>query len=274
MNIFSLSGKTIILTGATGYFGRYFAQGLLDFDAKVILIGRNAKKLKQLENELCSKYKSDSISSYVVDQYDHQSAQKMFMTIANQERINVLINNAFDLSLRTGFNHPSGKLASSTYNQWQSSFDSGIYWAVQATQVFGSAMQKKGSGAIINVCSMYSIVSPHPALYTETDKFNPPGYSMAKAGLLQFTKYSATFLAPQVRVNAISPGSYPDTETLSYNAVSKKDTDFMKRLADRTLLGRVGHPHDLIGGLVYLASDASTYMTGQNLIIDGGWTVT
>ena len=134
-------------------------------------------------------------------------------------------------------------------------------------------MKKAGSGNIINICSMYGVVVPSPHLYRNTRKFNPPGYSMAKAGLFQFTKYTASFFGPEVRANAISPGSFPNTEMTGPNAVGADDKNFLDRLAERTLLGRPGHARELVGPLIFLASDASSYVTGANIVVDGGWTV-
>jgi gluconate 5-dehydrogenase len=121
---------------------------------------------------------------------------------------------------------------------------------------------------------MYSLVVPHPSLYEGTPYFNPPGYSMAKSAVLAFTRYAASFYSPSVRANAICPGAIPNTEQESPNAVKKDDFNFQQRLVDRTLLKRVGHPDDLVGALVFLSSEASSYMTGQHIVIDGGWVIT
>jgi len=248
--LFSLKGKTAVLTGAGGFFGAYFTQALLEFGAKVILV--------------------DKID---VDLYDRKATQECYEKILSQEgRVDILINNAFDFSVKTGFNTEAGNLENATFEQLLASFESGIYWAIQATQAFGYAMKKQNSGSIINICTMYSVVVPSPDLYEGTDKFNPPGYSMAKAGLLQFTKYAASFLSPEVRVNAISPGAIPNTESQSPNAITENNP-VLERLSKKILLKRMGHPSDLTGALIFLASDASSYITGQNIIIDGGFTV-
>ena len=134
-------------------------------------------------------------------------------------------------------------------------------------------MQDTGNGSIINICSMYSVVAPDPELYAGTQHSpNPPGYSIVKAGLLAFTRYSAGFLAP-IRVNAISPGAFPNLDEKHEKAGKSYEGDFMERLRARTLLKRFGHPRDLMGALIFLTSDASSYITGQNIIIDGGLTV-
>ena len=272
--MFSLRGKTVVLTGATGFFGRYFAEVLAEYGARVVLVDKSIGNLSVLEKELKKKYGKNSAVSYVLDLYDKDQSEKVYLEILDKEKeISVLMNNAFDFGLKTGFNDEVGKLENSTFNQLQSSFESGIYWAVLATKIFGFDMKNRGVGSIINTCSMYATIVPSPDLYEGTDRFNPPGYSMAKAGLLQFTKYSAAFLGPEVRVNAVSPGAFPISDDNSPNAIDENNP-VLSRLNKKTLLKRMGHPKDLIGAVVYLASDASSYVTGQNIIIDGGITVT
>jgi len=268
--LFSLKGKTAVLTGAGGFFGRYFTKALLEQGAKVILIELSPETQKFFSQEF-----EDCYTSYFVDLYDHRAAAECYGKILESEkRIDILVNNAFDFNPRTGFcPDDSGTLRKASYDQLRHAFDSGIYWAVQATQIFGGHMQDLGNGSVINICSMYSIVAPDPGLYAGTRHSpNPPGYGIVKAGLLAFTRYSAGFLAP-VRVNAISPGAFPNLDEERERAGKSYEGDFMERLKARTLLKRLGHPKDLIGALVFLASDASSYITGQNIIIDGGLTV-
>lgn len=200
-------------------------------------------------------------------------ARDCYEQIISTSRVDVLINNAFDFGKKTGFNTHDGRLENATYEQLLASFESGSYWAIQATQALGFAMKEQGSGSVINISSMYAISVPPPHLYEGTDRFNPPGYSMAKAGLLQFTKYAASFLSPEVRVNAISPGAIPNLEKKTDNSISIDDP-VLQKLSRKILLQRMGHPRDLVGGLIYLASDASSYVTGQNIVIDGGFTIT
>lgn len=267
-----LTGKTIILSGGTGFFGPYFCKALAEAGARVIVLDRadgTSPEAVSLQKQC-----QNSLDWQTVDLYDDAAARACLASIVEKEpRIDGLVNNAFDFSKRTGFNQPSGRLENVSYEQLKASFDSGIYWAIRTTQIVGYHMKKQGHGAIVNVASMYGVVVPSPDLYAGTDKFNPPGYSMAKAGLLQFTKYSASFLSPEVRVNAISPGAIPNTETSTYNAITESDP-LLKRLSEKTLLKRMGHPKDLVGATAFLLSDSAGYITGQNIIIDGGLTVT
>jgi gluconate 5-dehydrogenase len=134
-------------------------------------------------------------------------------------------------------------------------------------------MKEQGHGSIINIATMYASVAPRPQLYEGTTSLNPPGYSASKAALVAFTRYTASFWGREgVRANCISPGPFSNTEdTEGQNSVAE-DSPFVQRLKGYTVLNRIGRPIELCGALLFLASDASTYVTGQNFNIDGGWT--
>jgi len=271
MTLFSLEGKVALLTGATGYLGKVFAECLLSAGAKVILYGKDS--VISLGNSFKSKYGNRLVDCYEVDFYDEgKYRQSLYHAVNENESVDILVNNAFEFSKDTGFNDPSGKLEKISRKQWMRTFDSGVYWHALATQIVGEKMKQHGSGAIINICSMYAIVSPDPALYQGTTMFNPPSYGAAKAALLAFTRYVASFYGQYgVRCNAIILGAFPNIGADSYNSVN--DQEFLDRLAKKTVLGRVGKPDDLKGALVFLASDASGYITGQGIVVDGGWTI-
>ena len=269
---FNITGKQILLTGASGFFGRYFAQGFLGAGAKVVLLGRSPK-LAAYVRELQKQYGKSRVVGFRVDFYARARLAAVLKQITRRFEIDVLVNNAFDFSPKTGFNTPKGRLENSPYEQWQAAFESGIYWAVLATQSIGNQMRKRKKGSIINISSMYGLVAPNPDLYKGTTKFNPPAYGVIKAGILALTRYTATFWAEHgIRCNSLSPGAFSNLETLTANSVAADDP-FLKRLQEKILLGRTGHPKDLLGALLFLASDGSSYMTGQNIVIDGGWTV-
>lgn len=246
--IFKIQDKTVLITGAGGWLGQSMKEVFESVDAKVVTLGRKD-----------------------VDFYDRERFASYLGTWAAENQIDVLINNAFDFSKRTGFNTLMGSLEHSSHEQWRFAFECGIYWAVQTTQIIGKQMIEKKSGSIINIASMYGSISPDPQLYEGTNRFNPPTYSTMKAGLLGLTRYTASFWGKYgVRCNAICPGPFPDMR--QSNPVKPGDA-FLNKLADKTCLGRVGHPSELAGALIFLASDASSYMTGQTITIDGGWTV-
>ncbi len=270
--LFDLTGRRAVLTGATGYFGAAFADTLLAAGATVAVFGRGAK-LDRLQRELANRHPADRILPFSVDLHD-DDAFRQALSRADEAMggVDVLINNAFEFSRETGFNDPSGSFDRIGREQWVRGLTSGIYWQAAAIQVVAEGMKTRRRGAIVNVSSMYAKVSPDPGLYRGRNAFNPPTYSAAKAGLLGLTRYVASFYGEYgVRCNALLPGAFPNTDPRAYN--SPGDQTFMDDLAKRTVLGRVGHVDDLRGALLFLASDASSYMTGQELVVDGGWTV-
>lgn len=271
-SLFSLENKTAIITGAAGYFGKAFSESLLFSGARVILFGRGLK-ISEFSNDLRSRYGKEKVEHYQVDLYDEKEYEKCLLEAVNDNNtIDILINNAFDFSKETGFNDPSGRLEHISKEQWMRCFESGVYWHSLAVQIVGEKMKKQTNGSIINISSMYAIVSPDPDLYIGEEVLNPPSYGAAKAALIAFTRYVASFYGEfNIRCNAIVPGAFPNLDPRSYN--SPKNEAFIQKLAERTVLKRVGRLDDLKGALVFLASDASSYITGQVIIVDGGWTV-
>jgi gluconate 5-dehydrogenase len=273
-DLFSLEGKTAVLTGASGFLGRTMARGLLANGARVVALGRS----KRLEAEAAAwsgEYGADRVRVERVDMYDLDALGRALDAVAASEpALEVLINNAHELGPGTGFNVPGGGLEGSTHEQWMRNLTGGVYWSVLTTQKLGAAMKGRGKGSIINISTMYALVAPSPQLYEGSAFINPPGYSASKAALMAFTRYVASFWGPHgVRANAILPGPFSNTQDAGPNSVRDGDF-FLDRLRARTCLGRTGRPEELLGALLFLASDASSFVTGHGLVVDGGWTVT
>ncbi len=263
--------KTALLTGASGFFGRQFTEALLNTGLKVIAIDQNKNGLESMRKELNGRF-GHKLFTYQVDLYNRNQTKELYRKIIKEhKKIDILVNNAFDFSSKTGFNTPEGKIEKATHDQFLACFEAGVYWAFETTQVFGLAMKGNGGGLIVNIGTMYAQFVPNPSLYEGTPQFNPWGYSASKGALLQFTRYAAAWLAPEVRVNMISPGVFPHPPKGTKNPPSSAVLD---RLQKKILLRRVGKPEDLVGALLFLISDASSYITGQNFCIDGGITVT
>lgn len=272
--LFSLSGKTALVTGASGFLGRTFVRALLSNGARVVALGRSPK-LKALEQEWGREFTPSLVRVEQVDMYNNAALEKKLKSILQTEKIvDVLVNNAHEMGPATGFNTSEGHLDKAPFEQWMKHLKGGVYWAAQTTRVIGGGMVKRKKGSIINISSMYGLVAPNPALYEGTKFMNPPGYSAAKAGLLALTRYTASFWGMHnVRANALLPGAFSNTEDKTGNSVKKGDP-FLNKLNQRTVLRRTGRAEELVGPLVFLASDASSYMTGHALVVDGGWTIT
>ena len=271
-SLFSLEGKTAVLTGASGFLGRTFALALLANGARVVALGRS-DRLQTEAKTWANEFGADKIAIHQIDMYATDALNNLCDQIAAEEKsLDILINNAHELGASTGFNIPEGSLENGSMDQWMKNLQGGVYWAVQTTQRLGIRMKEQKRGSIINIATMYATVAPRPQLYEGTTSLNPPGYSASKAALAAFTRYTASFWGREgVRANCISPGPFSNTEDATENAV-QEDSPFVQRLKGYTVLNRIGRPIELCGALLYLASDASTYVTGQNLIVDGGWT--
>lgn len=273
-NLFDVRGKTVFMTGASGFLGRTMTRALLANGARIVAVGvfdRFARFRDAVRNE----FGKDRFTAYEADLDDAGQFRTVLETIAAREGyIDVIINNAHTLGTKTGFNSMSGLLENASLDQIQANLSGGVLWPFLAVQILGRAMIERRRGSVINIASMYAVIAPNPRLYDGTSFLNPAGYSIAKAGMLAFTRYVASFWGQyNIRCNALLPGPFPNTEERTENSVTRGDI-FLERLQERTCLNRVGKPSDLTGALLFLASDASSYMTGQALVVDGGWTIT
>ncbi|MFO0733461.1 MAG: SDR family oxidoreductase [Nitrospiraceae bacterium] len=219
--LFSLSGKTAIVTRAAGYLGRVFSEALLDAGARVVLMGRG-EKLQRVVARLRESYGPDAVEPAAVDCYDTEAFRGALEAVTGRGPVHILVNNAFEFSKETGFNDPSGRMETISRHQWMRALESGVYWHALATQVLAESMARQGEGAIINISSMYALVSPDPALYEGTTIFNPPVYGATKAALLALTRYTAAFYGKRgVRCNALLPGAFPNLQGIRTTRLPK-----------------------------------------------------
>ncbi|MBA2558018.1 MAG: SDR family oxidoreductase [Chloroflexi bacterium] len=274
---FDLTGRGIGITGGGGHLGSAMALGLARAGATVVICGRTGSTLEVVasrarELELAGRVVPETADvgrdedlERVLDRVEHEAGQ-----------IDGFVNNAYAAV--------TGRLLEATRKQVEETLSGSLTDVIMATQVVAARMTRGGSGeatdersggegagtgrSIVNIGSMYGLVSPQPALYARSPLFhNPPAYGAAKAGLIQFTRYAAAHLGEQgIRVNAISPGPFPA-------AAVREDRAFVEELRSRVPLGRLGQPEDVVGALVFLLSDGSAYVTGHNLVVDGGWTI-
>jgi len=251
--LFDIKENNIILTGSVGHIGYQLALGLLNRGANLICVVRDKNKKSRVKKIINQGAKVIELDLTKMDEIDS------FFSDIRGMLLHGLINNA-------AFS-PTGNIETESYEIWKEGIDGVLnipfYFMQKAIPIL-----KPSQGSIVNIASMYGVVSPDPNNYLNTKEFaNPPHYGVAKAGLIQLTKYAAIHLAEYgIRVNSISPGPFPNKEV-------QKSNEFMKILSSNVPLGRIGKPEELIGPVLFLLSSASSYITGQNIIVDGGWTV-
>lgn len=251
-----LDGKTIFITGGAGYLGSAMCETLAELGANIVIGSRNGDKCISFAKQLNTQYGIKSIGLQV-DILSITSIQEALLIIVEKfGGLDVLINNAW-----------SGKknsFESITYEDWKYDIDiclNSVFYTIKEAFPY----LKETAGKIVNITSMYGHIAPDYRMYDGKDFVNPPSYGAAKAGVIQLTKYLASFLSPYgIRVNALSPGPFPFPET-------QKNTAFIEKLSSKNMLNRIGQPDDLKGVIALLCSDASSYITGQNICVDGGW---
>jgi NAD(P)-dependent dehydrogenase (short-subunit alcohol dehydrogenase family) len=256
-DLFSLREKVAVVTGGYGHLGKGFCKGLADAGASVIAAGRNYDKFKLA----FIRGNSRKINFEQMDISSEESVKTAFKNIYKKaKRIDILVNNAVYLQ---GFDDP----AEMSLSDWDYGVDGTLNSVFRCIKLVIPYMRRAKKGSIINISSMYGVISPDFSIYKgHKEYFSPPNYGAAKAGVIQLTRYYAVYLAGYgIRVNCISPGAFPNPNVV-------KQERFLQKLLAKIPMGRIGRPDELKGAIVFLASGASSYMTGQNIIIDGGWT--
>ena len=268
-SLFSLDGKVAIVTGALGLLGKQHCETLADFGATVIIADLDEKKCIGYAKELAIDCATE-VAGVGLDITDTASLRNAYeLILARYGHIDVLVNNA---AVNDSFENPlmAGELSrfeNYPLEAWERSLRVNVTGTFLASQIFGAEMAKAGKGSIINVASTYGIVGPDQSLYKRPDGtqsfYKSPSYSATKGAIIAFTRYLAAYWGPSgVRVNTLSPGGVENNQ----------DEFFIQNYSQRTPLGHMAKTDDYRGALVFLASDASSYMTGANLVVDGGWT--
>jgi gluconate 5-dehydrogenase len=253
--LFSIKNKVIIITGSTGYLGSKMVKHLSKSGAIVIVLSTNIDKALKL----CAKLRISKKQAFEIDLSDVSSIKKTIKDIYNIfKRIDVLVNNGY-FGVSKSFNNY-------TKEDWNVSLDGTIISLDAIVKYVVPYMKNNSQSRIINISSMYGIVSPNPDIYSSEDMINPVSYGVGKAGIIQYTKYSAMMLAKyNITVNTISYGPFPNINLV-------KDKKFLKKLAKKTMLNRIGKPKEVTSAIYFLSLDESSYITGQNIVVDGGWT--
>lgn len=254
--MFDLSGQTVLLTGGYGHLGRAIAAGLLAHGARVVVLGRNEESFHNAFAE-----RPDTLHFLPCDVASTESVQAAFRRSRELHGLpSVLINNAFYSRGQQPDALPDADFALG--------LDGSVGTAYRCLREVLPYLRERSAGKIINVASMYGVVAPDFATYDEHPQFlNPPHYGAGKAAMIQLTKYFASYLGPEnIQVNCVSPGAFPSDKV-------REVAEFESELRQRIPLERVGEPQDLAGAFVFLSAAAANFVTGHNLVVDGGWTI-
>jgi len=270
-NKFRLDNKFSLITGGAGLLGKQHAKALLNSGSSVILTDINLEALEKAKNSLSAQCDTSKIQIYLMDVSDENSINEIANVLSQQDiKINILINNAtIDAKVDgSSFLHSETRLENFSLSQWNAEIAVGLTGAFLCSKVFGTRMSHNESGGVIlNIASDLSVISPDQRIYNDSNtsdsnqQVKPITYSVIKTGLIGLTRYLATYWPNQnVRCNALSPGGVFTTQ----------DDQFVKRLSNLIPLGRMANLDEYISAVQFMCSDASSYLNGQNIVIDGG----
>ena len=255
-DLLSLRGQVALITGATGHLGSAMADALAEAGASVIVSSRRLVDARAAAARLP---RAGEVSHHAVemDHTDEQSMQRGFeAAVAATGRVDVLVNNGHEL-LASDWRRVTGE-------QFTRQLANATGYFLLARLLHDHVVSRGGQGSVVFMGSMYGVVGSYPDLYEDIGPASSVAYHALKGGIVQMTRHLAVYWARDgVRVNCLSPGPFPSP---------KAPAALVERLAERSPMRRMGRPEELKGAIVFIASPAASYMTGQNLIIDGGWT--
>lgn len=265
MGLFSLQNKTAIVTGALGLIGKKHCDALAGAGANVVVADINGEAAVAFATQLGEHHLGIALN--VTDKASIEKVRNE--VIGKYGTIDVLVNNA---AINDMFENPAMAKELSAFEHYpleafQQSIDVNITGVFLCSQVLGSVMAQQGSGSIINIASTYGIVGPDQSIYRdecgEQTFYKSAAYPVTKGAVINFTRFLASYWGHKgVRVNSLSPGGVENNQ----------NEFFIQNYAAKTPLGRMAKANDYQGALIFLASEASAYMTGANLVVDGGWT--
>ncbi len=264
---FSLRGRTAVVTGAAGMLGREHCVALGEAGADIVATDLDHGACQAVVEELARRdIRSIGVAADITNKESLERLRDA--TTSRFERIDVLVNNAaIDDKFDPGSDLEASRFENYSLERWQRSLDVNLTGTFLSCQVLGAEMARRQRGCIINVASTYGIVAPDQSLYVGPDGrqrfFKSAAYPATKAAVLALSRYLAAYWGSAgVRVNALSPGGVE----------ASQDAYFIEQYSKRTPLGRMARRDEYRGALLFLASDASSYLTGSNLVVDGGWT--
>ena len=257
IELLSLHGKVAIVTGACGWLGSAMSRALAEAGARVVVTSRDEKRAEEFAETLpgsehlgvgFSQGETDTIPDFVNQVVDRLG------------QIDVLVNNAYGAT--------APEIDTATAEDFDHSYHVGVTgYFLLARETMLHMRGRQAPGSIINIASMYGVVASYPDAYVGLPANSPPNYHALKGAVIHLMRHLAAYWARyNIRVNALSPGPFPR------QGVDEANPGFIARLEQKVPLGRVGRPDELKGAILLLASDAGSYITGQNLLVDGGWT--
>ena len=257
-----LSGRRALITGATGGLGRVFADTLAELGADLILVDLPGSDFQTLNETLIQRW-GVSVENHICDLENQSRREEMIKKlISSGLGLNILINNAafVGASDLPGWGVP---FENQSIDTWRRALEVNLTAVFDLSKGLSTLLRASKNGCIVNIASIYGMYGPDWSLYEGTSMSNPAAYAASKGGLIQLTRWLATTVSPEVRVNAISPGGI----------FRNQPEEFVKRYEAKTPLGRMANEDDFRGAIAYHTSDLSRYVTGVNMAIDGGWGV-
>ncbi len=253
-DLFDLSGRVALVTGGAGIYGIHITRALAEVGASVVIASRDLDQCRNVADEMTGE--GLSVTAMKLDLGSSDSISELCANIVSEfGKIDILFNNAV---ARAG-----GDPTSVTEEQWETAMKINSTGFFMSSKIFGEQMIKQRSGVMVNISSIYGVVGPNFNIYEGTEMTSPANYAFAKGGMINFTRYAASFYGRfGIRVNCISPGGFQTDQPKA----------FIDNYSKQTPLGRMATDDDIKGAAVFLASDASSYITGQNIMVDGGWT--
>jgi len=263
-DLFDLTGKVAVVTGGAGLLGQVFCQALVTAGADVAIIDIDKNKADETARKI-SKEQNQKVLAFACDITSPDSVVTMVEDVVNRlGRIDILLNNA--ASKGSNLDQFFAEFENYSLQTWREVMAVNVDGLFLVAQSVGNQMKAQGGGSIIQISSIYGVVAPDQRIY-EGSEYNgraintPAIYSVSKAAVIGLTSYLSTYWADsKIRVNTLTPGGI----------ASGQNSEFNKKYSNRVPLGRMGEATELVGALIYLASDASSYVTGQNIIVDGG----
>ncbi len=265
--LFDLSGSTAVVTGALGRLGPIWSEALLSAGACVLGLDRPGVAVADAFAKLQERYGDGRVALERADVLSRDDLERVRDVCVERFGVpRVLVNNA-GIDQPPNTDAPQYLFEEIPPDVFRRVLDVNVFGTFQVSQVFGSSMAREGRGSVINIGSLYASVSPDQRFYDhlpfDPPFLKPPAYGASKAGVVNLTKYLATLWGPSgIRVNALSPGG----------VLGGQDDEFKRKFSERVPLGRMAVESDLTGPLLFLASDASAYVTGVELRVDGGFT--